>query len=173
MTVTSKDLTTPKAQRDLSLLLGRAGVVVALFSFGGVVFAINGGFSVLGLEHAAQRFNRAGVVFWAIVSTWQVDTPAIAGIPTSQPIIPWLGVAAASLLQIVVIYRRLVGKHIPLFMMLGAILLSFYDYASTFYGLAATAWLATAGTAVQLFLALVITFLFEFSVSFTIKELRK
>lgn len=173
MTVTSKDIGAAPPRRDWSLLAGRVGVVVALVSFGGIVFAINGGFSIIGLEHAASKFNRMGVVFWVLISRWSIQTPAIAGITTSLPIVPWLGVIAASLLQIVVIYRRLIGRKIPAYMLLSAILLSLYDYVSTYYGLAATAWLASAGMIIQLLLALVITFLFEVSVSLVIKELRK
>jgi hypothetical protein len=173
MTVTSKDISAAAPRRDWSLVLGRVGVVVALVAFGGIVFAINGGFSIIGLEYAASKFNRMGVVFWALVSRWAIQTPAIAGISTSLPIVPWCGVIAASLLQIVVIYRRLVGRKIPGYMLLGAVLLSLYDYTSTYYGLTATAWLARSGMIVQLSLALVITFLFELSVSLVIKELRK
>lgn len=146
---------------------------MALCAFGGIVFAINGGFSVLGLEHGAQKFNSAGVIFWNIVSRWQFPTPAIPGLPSSQPIIPWLGVTAASLLQIVVIYRRLTHKKIPLYMVAGAVALSLYDLATTFYGLSTVAWSASAGIFVQLLLTLLITFAFETSVSITIKELMK
>lgn len=172
MTVTSKDIhETPR--RDYSLMLGRAGVLLALLAFGGIVFAINGGFSVLGLEQGARKFNSAGVIFWAIASRWTFSTPAIPGLPTSQPVIPWIGVVAASLLQIVVIYRRLTKKRIPLYMVAGALVISLYDLATTFYGLSTVAWASSAGMLVQLFLTLLITFTFETSVSITIKELMK
>src|ERR1700754_413907 len=170
MAITSKDIKEP-TRRDYSLVLGRAGVLLALVAFGGIIFAINGGFSVLGLEHGAQQFNAAGRIFWAIVSRWRFSTPAVVGLPSSQPIIPWVGVTAATILQIVVIYRRLTKKKIPLYMIVTALALSFYDLATTFYGLRQVNWAASAGIGVQVFLTIVITFAFEFAVSISIKEL--
>ena len=45
---------------DWPLLLGKIGVWLALASFGGIFWAINGGFSVIGLEVLATSFNHAG-----------------------------------------------------------------------------------------------------------------
>lgn len=172
MPVTSRD-TLERPSRDYSLMLGRACVIVIALAFGGIVFAINGGFSIEGLKKAAELFNDHGKIAWAIITRWQFDTPQIPYVPARQPTLPWAGIIATSVLQIIVIYRKLTKQKIPVYMLLGALLVSLYDIVTTFYGLTTVAWIARAGGIVQIILALFITFLFELSVSLIIKEVRK
>lgn len=168
MAVTSSPLS-PRPPVDLSLLLGRVGMVLSVLSFGGLFWAINGGFSVLGLEQIAKMFNSSGRIFWEIISAWRFSVPAIPNLPTSQPVVPWIGVAAASMLQIAVIYRRAVGLHVPRSMLLAALILSGYDLATTYFGLDTMPWLAKTHPMAKGLLALLLTFLVETIVSYTLK----
>src|SRR5438477_13007162 len=98
MSVTSKPITATRAKPDWSLVAGKCGVWLAIISFGGIFFAVNGGFSVLGLQVIAESFNVAGRLAWAALASIVFAVPVhIPGLPTSQPLIPWLGVIAASL----------------------------------------------------------------------------
>lgn len=171
MAITSKD-TAPRARFDWSLWLSRLGVILSVVSFGGIFWAINGGFSVVGLQTFAQSFNSYGAIFWAIASAWTFQLPAIPHVPATQPIIPWLGVVAASILQITLIYRKIMRLSIPRLLIGITIVLSIYDLGTTFYGLSTLAWLASAGTIVIAIIAIVITFIFEATVSYLIKEVQ-
>jgi hypothetical protein len=159
----------PQKPVDLSLLLGRVGMVLCVLSFGGLLWAINGGFSVIGLERMALMFNASGRVFWAIMTLWRFEVPTVPGLPGTQPIVPWIGVSAASMLQIAVIYRRAVHLPIPRSMFFAALVLSAYDLATTFFGLASMPWLQSTHPAVVGLLALILTFVVEFIFSFALK----
>src|SRR6266545_6417705 len=83
----------PRRHTDWSLLLGKAGVWLMLVAFGGIIWAINGGFSVLGLSVVASSFNDAGRLFWAFATLWTFHVPVnTPGLPTDQPVLPWAGV---------------------------------------------------------------------------------
>lgn len=168
MPVTSTPMTRHE-RVDLSLLLGRVGMVLSVVCFGGLFWAINGGFSVLGLEQIAKMFNSSGRIFWEIISAWRFPVPALPALPASQPVIPWMGVAAASMLQIAVIYRRSMGLTVPRSMLWAALLLSGYDLATTYFGLVTMAWLAKTHPAIIGVLAVLLTFLVETIVSYTLK----
>jgi hypothetical protein len=156
---------------DWPLLLGKIGVWLAIASFGGIFWAINGGFSVLGLEVVATSFNHAGRLFWAAMTSLTFPVPVrVAGLPTTQPLLPWLGVIAASLLQVCVGYLKLRGRDIPPWMLLAALLLSGYDMATTFFGLGTVGWIARAGVLVQGGLAAILTFIVELTVSFMLRR---
>jgi hypothetical protein len=172
MPVTSTPLT-ERRRIDLTMALGRIAAVLAIIAFGGLFWAINGGFSVLGLETLAKSFNTSGRLFWAIISRWTFSVPDVPGLPATQPIIPWLGVVAASLLQFVTIYRKLRHLAIPRWMFAAALVLSLYDLATTYYGLGTVAWLAGAGLIVQGLVAAVLTFIVELSASILLKEVSK
>src|SRR5215216_2105499 len=119
---------------DWPLLLGKIGVWLAIVSFGGIFWAINGGFSVIGLEVVATSFNHAGRLFWAAMASITFPVPvSVVGLPSTQPLFPWLGVIAASLLQVCVIYLKLRGRSIPLWMLSAAGILSIYNAATTFF----------------------------------------
>ena len=156
---------------DWPLLLGKIGVWLAIASFGGIFWAINGGFSVIGLEVVATSFNHAGRLFWAAMASVTFPVPvSVPGLPSTQPLFPWLGVIAASLLQVCAIYLKLRGRDIPPWMLLAAMILSIYDMATTFFGLGTVVWIAHAGFVVQGCLAFILTFIVELTVSFMLRR---
>ena len=156
---------------DWPLTLGKIGVWLAIASFGGIFWAINGGFSVIGLEVIASSFNHAGRLFWAAMASVTFPVPvSVPGLPQTQPLLPWVGVIAASLLQVCAIYLKLRGRDIPPWMLLAALLLSIYDMATTFFGLGTVVWIAQAGVLVQGCLAAILTFIVELTVSFMLRR---
>ena len=156
---------------DWTLWLAKAGAWLAVISFGGIFWAINGGFSVMGLAIIATSFNEAGDLFWASLAaiTFTVPRP-VAGLGATQPLIPWLGVVAASILQVTIIIRRRRGQPIPLWMWISGVILSVYDLTTTFYGLGTLRWIQQAGVLVQAFLSAVLTFLLELTVGMLVKK---
>jgi hypothetical protein len=163
---------TPRpATGGCAILLGKAGMWLAVASFGGIFWAVNGGFSVIGLGVLASSFNSAGALFWAAVSSWTFPVPVIVpGLPTTQPVIPWIGVVAASLLQISVTWLKLGKQHIPWQLMTTALLLSIYDYATTVAGLGTIPWLAKGGIVPALVIAVPLTFAIEAAIGFALKR---
>lgn len=173
MAVTSTPLHTDRPARKggLALFLGTIGMWLACISFGGVFWAVNGGFSVIGLGVLASSFNDAGRLFWAVVSQWQFTVPVHApGLPTTQPVIPWIGVVSASLLQISVSWLKMSRVTVPLPLLIVAILLSVYDYITTFFGLSTVAWLAPGGPLPSAVIALPLTFALEMAIGYALKR---
>lgn len=154
-----------------AILLGKLGMWLAVASFGGIFWAVNGGFSVIGLGVLASSFNSAGVLFWAAVSSLTFPVPvAVPGLPTTQPLIPWIGVVAASLLQISITWLRLSKVSIPRPLLIVAVLLSIYDYVTTFYGLGTIPWLAPGGPVPAAVLAVPLTFTLEIAIGYALKR---
>lgn len=154
-----------------ALLLGKLGACIAVISFGGGLWAINGGFSVLGLEIVLSSFNDAGKLYWVSLSSLTFHVPVVVpGLPVNQPVIPWLGVFSASLLQVCVIYLKLTGEDVPIWLGTFALVLSLYDWATTFWGITAIPWIAQTGTITCGVLAFFLTFIFEAVASFMLKE---
>jgi hypothetical protein len=154
-----------------AILLGKVGMWLAVLSFGSIFWAVNGGFSVIGLGVLASAFNSAGALFWAAVSSWRFAVPVIVpGLPTTQPLIPWIGVLAASCLQISVVWLRLSDQTIPRPLLLVAVLLSIYDYVTTFYGLSTVAWLEKGGPIPAALLAIPMTFTIEIAIGYALKR---
>jgi divalent metal cation (Fe/Co/Zn/Cd) transporter len=175
MSVRSVEMKNGRATRwtrpDWPVLLALGGVWLAITAFGGVFWAINGGFSVLGLEVVATSFNTAGRLCWAALASITFPVPVhVPGLPQTQPLLPWLGVLAASLLQVCVLYLKLRGRDVPLWMLVAAVLLSLYDLGTTFFGLGTVAWIARAGYILQGLLAVILTFIFEVTVSFMLRR---
>lgn len=161
----------PARSTDWTLALGRLGAWLAVIAFGSVFWAINGGFSVAGLPIVAGAFNDAGRIFWAGMEAIRFSVPiSVPGIPTDQPLLPWIGVVAASLLQVVILYRTLRGLPIPLWMWLTAAALSVYDYTTTYFGLGTVVWIAQAGMIVQGVLTFILTFIVEGIVGLLLKR---
>lgn len=157
--------------KDWTLIAGKVGVWLSVITFGGIFWGINGGFSVLGLEVIATSFNTAGRLFWAAIASITFQVPVqVAGLPATQPIVPWLGVIAASLLQIAVIYRKLRQKDIPVWLFIAAAVLSGYDMATTYFGLGTIHWIIQNGHFIQALIAFVLTFLLELTVSLMLKK---
>lgn len=154
-----------------AILLGKLGMWLAVASFGGIFWAVNGGFSVIGLGVLASSFNSAGALFWAAVSQLTFAVPVrVAGLPETQPLIPWIGVVAASLLQVSVAWLKLSDWHIPRPLLIVAVLLSLYDYVTTFYGLGTLAWLAPGGPVPAAVLAVPLTFTLEVAIGYALKR---
>lgn len=169
MTVRSEELR-PKRHsmtiEDMVLLGGKIGVWCAVASFGGVFWAANGGFSVLGMEVMAENLNQAGALFWAAMSAMQFPVPvSVPGLPATQPLLPWVGVVGASLLQISTLYLTLRGRTPPPVMIVAAVALSAYDLVSTFFGLGTNIWVQQSGPIVQGVIALILTFIVEITLS--------
>ncbi len=159
---------------EVMLVVGHVGVWLAVLCFGSLFWAINGGFSVRGLEVVSGMFNEAGAVFWQVVSslTFTVIVPR-TGLVSVQPVIPWIGVLAASCVQVAVIYLSSVQYRAPVWLIVAAVLLSAYDLGTTFFGLRTVQWALHAGVVVQVILTVLITFLVEFSLSFILRSIRR
>jgi len=63
-----------------ALGIGRLGLWLAVIAFGGVAWAINGGYSVIGLGVIAGSFNDAGRLFWDLATTIQFRLPVRGGV---------------------------------------------------------------------------------------------
>jgi hypothetical protein len=175
MSVTSKPMGGGEAGRagiDWPIVFGKIGGWMLLISAGGLFFAVNGGFSVIGLGVIAQMFNEAGLLLWAAVSAITVPVPVeVAGLPTTQPLIPWIFVIGSSFLQVSVIWLKLSGgRKIPGWLVGLAALASLYDFGSTFLGFGTVAWIARFGYILQAPLALVFTFGVEIAAGFLLRR---
>lgn len=171
MAVTSTPLHAPAPKGSAALFIGRIGMWLAVISFGGIFWAVNGGFSVIGLGVLAGSFNDSGRLFWVVVSQWQFTVPVHApGLPTTQPVIPWIGVISASLLQISVSWLKMSGVRVPWPLFVTAILLSIYDYVTTFLGLGTIAWLAPGGPLPAAVIAIPLTFALEIAIGYALKK---
>lgn len=170
MAVTSTPLAPARQQSGCALIIGRLGMWLAVASFGGIFWAVNGGFSVIGLGVLAGSFNATGQLFWAAISRISFSVPVqVAGLPTTQPLIPWIGVVAASLLQISIAWLRLSKRPIPWTLLTTALLISIYDYVTTVFGLGTVPWIAVLGMPAQLLIAIPITFCLEAAIGYALK----
>lgn len=173
MAVTSTPLNSarPAQSSGCALLIGKIGMWLTVASFGGIFWAVNGGFSVIGLSVMASAFNSAGRLFWAAVSSWTFPVPVqVPGLPATQPLIPWVGVVAASLLQISVSWLKLSKRSIPIPLLLTAIGISVYDYVTTVFGLGTIPWIALIGLPAQLVIAIPLTFCLEAAIGYALKR---
>lgn len=180
MAVRSEDAKNPVAERtqahkaartDWAVLFGNVGMWLAIVSFGGVFWAVNGGYSVRGLGVLASSFNEAGMLFWQAMTAITFPVPvAVPGLPRTQPLIPWIGVVAASLLQICTLVLRINNKNVPMKLILATLLLSLYDLGTTFTGLGTVPWIAQVGWAAQAILAVILTFSFEAAIGFMLRR---
>lgn len=171
MTVQSRDLQSPRRQIDWMLTASMVSTWLAVISFGGVFWAINGGFSVLGLEVVSRSFNGAGILFWGMIASFKFSVPGgLPGVTASQPVFPWIGVGAASLLQINTIYSKLRGKDIPPWMWYAVCIFSFYDATTTYFGLGTVAWIADLHIVLRGGMTVLLTFVFEVVVSYMLRE---
>lgn len=156
---------------DWTMAIGKVGMWLAIVAFGGIFWAVNGGFSVLGLEFVASSFNSAGALLWAALAAITFPVPVrVPGLPITQPLIPWLGVLSATLLQIIVIYRKLRGLSTPRWMLIAVIVLSIYDFSTTFFGLSTVQWAQQAGVFIRLVVAAFLTFALEVTIGFSLRR---
>lgn len=160
---------------DWSLAAGRLALLLALLPFGVLWWGVNGAYSVQGLGAAAAAFGKTASLWYAIIAAWTFTVPlppaaAALELPTIQPVLPWLGVASASIFQVVIVVRR--GRApIPLWMAVAAALLSLYDVGTTWYGLGTVRWVAQAGDWFQAGLTAVLTFGLEMIVGYALRQL--
>lgn len=150
--------------------IGWIGLYLGVAAFAGVIWAINGGYSVRGLQVIAYAFNEAGVLAWAWISALQFQIPVgdLPGISELQPVIPWAGVVAASLLQTSVLTLRILHQRTPPALVVAAGLFSLYDYGTTFFGLETAAWLQDAPFLFVAIFGLILSFIIEIIASFLI-----
>lgn len=177
MAVTAKDLG-PKEQQSKATaerwitLTGWAGLSIGVLAFGGVIWAINGGYSVQGLQVVAAAFNDAGQLFWALVTQLSFTIPGdLPGIEERQPLIPWCGVIAASLLQVSVLLLRLLTLRVPPALAVATALFSLYDFGTTYFGLGTAPWLRGSPAFLQGLLACLLTFSVEAAMAFLLERL--
>jgi hypothetical protein len=153
----------------MSLVL--IAVLFILVPVGGLFFAVNGGYSIVGLETIANAFNAPGRFLWASVSALSFRVPvSVMGLPETQPAVPWCIVIGTSLLQVVTSWRKLTGRSVPRWLMGFTIVISGYDIITTFVGFGTVPWIITAGILVQVPLAVLFTFGFEGAVSFLLRK---
>lgn len=158
-------------QAHPALWLGNAGIWLVVLSLGGLFFAVNGGFSILGVNYAAKNLNEQAAVFWQFLSAWTFRLPVEAiGDRAVQPVIPWLLVLGSSVLQIACIWLKLSDIRIPLPMLLFALLMSLYDAVSTFFGFGTVEWIQQAGIIVQILLTALFTFGLEVVIGYMLRK---
>ena len=146
------------------IILAKLGAWMLIICFSILFIGINGGYSIIGLESIAKAFNDAGQQFWAI--TTAIKFPVIVqvdGLPTHWPLIPWAGVIGGSLLQGAIIWMKLTKQYVLWWVWVMGLLISIYDFETTFVGLGEVAWIKATenGILVQTPLAIFITFVVE------------
>lgn len=169
----SKGPPPPPRRRSPTLIwLGFLGVWLAILAFWPPFWAINGGYSVQGLEIVAGRFNEAGALAWEWLSLWTFRVPItdLPGLNEVQPVLPWVGVTAATILQVVIVAARLLRAEIPPALWVAGILLSLYDLVTTFFGLGTVAWIQAGGAAIQGVVAILLTFTGEVGVGVLVRN---
>jgi hypothetical protein len=155
-----------------SMLLILGAIICLLAPIGALFFAVNGGYSIEGLNKIADAFNAPGRFIWAFLSTFTFHVPVVLpGLPETQPVIPWLIVVGTSILQVMTMWLKVTGRYIPRWLMGLASVLSLYDLGTTFVGFSAVAWIIKAGVLLQAPLAVLFTFGFEAALSLMLRKL--
>lgn len=181
MAVTSRDIDTDgkpleaeKPRRpargggDWSMTLLRVAGWLCVIAFGGLFWLVNGSFSVVGLRVIALQVGDGGVLFWRAVSAWH--TTYSADTIGQQPIVPWLGVIAASLFQVAIIVRSIQRKPVPVWAYILGTILSVYDFATTFSGFGTLQWVTSAGPLAQIPLTILFTFGLESLIGYLLRR---
>jgi hypothetical protein len=162
--------TTPR-QRDWSMMLIGIAVWMIIIPFGGLFFAVNGGYSIIGLGVIANAFNESGQYIWVALNSVTFPVPVkVPGLAPTQPLILWCGVVATSILQVVVFWRKLTRRYTPAWVLLLVSVVSIYDLATTFFGFGTIAWVQAVGVIVQGAIAILITFGLEGTISFLLRK---
>lgn len=183
MSVTQRDLHNGRTveevkaagEWDWSLIFGRLAVWLIILAIGPIWWGINGGFSVFGLRSFAGGFGSYGLLFYELVASWtfSLNVAAKVGLPTAQPVLAWGLVVASTVLQVVLIYRRLRKKSFIWWLVIIGILLSIYDLGTTWFGLGTVSWIQRGGPLVQSVVGFILTFGLETGIGFALKPLRK
>jgi len=110
-------------------------------------------------------------VFWEAVTLWTFTVPVDApALPTRQPVVPWIVVITTTVVQVVVLYRKLSGKPVPPWLWVTAAVLSLYDFGTTYAGLGTVVWLRQVGIIARGVLAFLLTFVVETAAGFALKR---
>lgn len=144
-----------------SQIITDLGVGLAALAFGIPLFIVNGGLSVQGLGAFLVSLGSTGQTAWDAISVWQMNLPNVRGLPHVQPVLPWIGVVAATICQIMVAWLKRQGRPIPQRLAVAVLALSIYDLATTFNGTSEVSWIVRYGWVAQVPAALFITFAFE------------
>ena len=82
------------------------------------------------------------------------------------------GVIAASLIQVGIVWRKLQNRPIPPWVVAIGVLMSIYDFATTFFGFGALQWVQWAGLVAQIPISLLFTFGLELLIGFLLRRRR-
>lgn len=117
--------------------MAAAGIFMLLVSVGPLVILLNGGYSIIGMAWLANKIGPYGRMFWAVASYYTIEVPIAqrAGLPLSQPILPWLMVLGITFLEVSLILYRMRRANPGLWITGGAVVFSFFDYITTAAGL--------------------------------------
>lgn len=117
--------------------ISTVGVVFLAVSIGPLLWLLNGGYSIQGMAWLAETAGAYGKLFWSVATIWAIDIPiaAKAGLPLSQPIIPWLFVGGISFLEIGLFIRRLRRDSSEALLDACGNTASGFDYVTTAIGL--------------------------------------
>lgn len=122
------------------------GTFLLLISTGPLVFLLNGGYSIVGMAWLSEHTGEYGRLFWALATLWTVDVPIAqrAGLPLSQPVLPWAMVVGMSFLQVGLFVRGMRRNAAePLLDVLG-VAVSIFDFGTTAIGLVFAPFAASA-----------------------------
>lgn len=113
------------------------GMILLVVSIGPLVWLLNGGYSIVGMAWLADHVGPYGRLFWRLATLWTIDVPIArrAGLPLSQPVIPWSFVISISFLQVGLFVRGMRRNPAePLLDVLG-VAVSIFDYGTTAIGM--------------------------------------
>lgn len=144
---------------------GKLATWAVTLTFGGIIWAVNGGYSVTGLERIAGLFNIWGAFFWRAMARWEITL-----LDMPLPVLPWVLVTGATVLQIIAMLGRLRRWRLPGVIYVAAVAVSFYDLGTTHAGLLGEDWLAGVPWPVVLLFATVLTVAFELIVSLLLRD---
>lgn len=170
---------TPQPRGDWSLWVGKIALWMAIAGFGLVWWGLNGSYSVLGLKVGAELFGPKAQLFYELIAAWRFTVPLDPdlvmrfSLPVIQPVLPWIGVIATSLLQITITYRRARNLHIPAWLSIAALVLSGYDMVTTWYGLSEIDWVKVGGVLIHTPLTIILTFGLELLTGLLLGHKRK
>jgi hypothetical protein len=166
-------------KRDWSLRVAMLALWMAIAGFGLVWWGLNGSYSVLGLKVGAESFGPKAQLFYELIAAWQFTIPLKPALveqfslPVVQPVLPWIGVIATSLLQVTITYRRARGLPIPAWLSIAAFVLSGYDMVTTWYGLSEIDWIKAGGPLIHVPTTIILTFGLELLTGLLLGHKRK
>lgn len=146
------------------------GIIFLLIAIGPLFWLLNGGYSIQGMQWLAEHVGAYGRLFWQVATLVTINVPIAerAGLPTEQPVIPWLFVFGTSFLQIGLFVRRMRRAYLEPVLDISGAAVSLFDYITTMLGLMFASFAAGAALPARIAwyvlaiaLAIPITFGFE------------